>query len=103
MVLILVVAGAAVTDGLIGEAVLRGMRHVQRIPTDAIWPKVYSRFLRSLVPAMIIAESGSGGVSPANEVAMVGRPGNASGEGSMTDSGLHGAPQQDNSLSLTAE
>lgn len=78
------------------------MRHVQRVPTDAIWPKIYSRFLRSLVPAMIIAESGSGGASPANEQATAGRPGNICGDGSMTDSGLHGPQQHDNSLS-TAE
>jgi hypothetical protein len=82
-------------DGLIGEAILRGMRHVQRVPTEAVWPKMFSRFLRSLVPSMIIAESGT--VSPANELLPVGNSGD-SAERSMTDSGM--VPNHETSLSL---
>jgi hypothetical protein len=50
---------------VIGEAVLAGMREVRCLrgstsagaAAAALWAKLYSRFLRSLVPSMIIADS----------------------------------------------
>mmetsp|Transcript_33441 Transcript_33441/g.66366 ORF Transcript_33441/g.66366 Transcript_33441/m.66366 type:complete len:320 (+) Transcript_33441:140-1099(+) len=40
--------------GVIGEAIVRGMRAVQNSYEDNLWSKVYSRFLRSLIPSMMM-------------------------------------------------
>jgi hypothetical protein len=50
---------------VIGEAVLAGMREVQSLrgapgaaaAASALWTKLYSRFLRSLVPSMMMADA----------------------------------------------
>ncbi len=69
-------------DGVIGEAVLAGMREVQALRgqngveaaaaanANALWAKLYSRFLRSLVPSMMIlldSPEGSGAAGNAQE------------------------------------
>lgn len=41
------------TDGQFGEAIITAMRKVQK-QDAALWPRVYSRFLRTLVPYMIV-------------------------------------------------
>lgn len=79
-------------DGAIGEAVLAGMKEVRSlhgspgagVAAAALWAKLYSRFLRSLVPSMIIADSADGSPSGTQDVTAPGQS-----DQSMTMSAEH--------------
>ena len=43
------------TDGLFGEAIILAMRKIQKGLRFDLWPRAYSRFVRALLPAMLIA------------------------------------------------
>lgn len=42
------------SDGMFGEAIILAMRKIKKGQRLDLWPRAYSRFVRALVPAMII-------------------------------------------------